>query len=293
MGHGYARVIDLRLQSCGGTPLEHEQTIPEQRKEGETAPEPDSPDLASETPSAASPRRRGGRTTALIAGAAVLGVLAGTITGYAVQYHREPTPLPPLAQQKMAAPQPAAMNDSTSRRSINANRWHKADEDLAKKLLDVPGGAKDSFSGARATDAFAAEYYTDPAGGLSFLADGQVRSIATVRWAESDRNFVEIHLLQFRDRNGAEEYQTGIEDFMPTKDYAGNAGKDFPGVPADFGHLWIDSEAHRKPGYHPLRGARAVVRRGDIVMSVDYMNNRGEIDENALVELAKRQMERL
>ncbi|WP_404959344.1 hypothetical protein [Streptomyces sp. 147326] len=262
--------------------MEHEQTAPDQPKQEESAPDPGTADT-----------RRGRRATLLIAGAAVLGVLAGTITGYAVQYQREPTPLPPLAQQVMAAPQPQAMNASSSRRSINANRWHKADEELAKKLLDAPGGAKDGFSGARSTDEFAVDYFENPANGLANLVSQQIKGIATVRWSEADRNFVEIHLLQFQDRRGAEDFQAGIGRYMPNKKFAGNAGKEVPGVPADFGHLWIDSEAHEKPGYHPVRGSRAVVRRGDIVMSIEYTNNRGDIDENDLVELAKRQMERL
>lgn len=263
--------------------MEHEQTIPEPRNEGESAPEPD----------ASVPRRRVGRTALLIAGAAALGVLAGTITGYAVQYHREPTPLPPLAQQTMAGPKPQAMNDATTKRSINANRWHKADEELAKKLLDVPGGAKSEFSGALPLDLFAAEYYKEVSGGLGGLITDRTRSIASVEWAESDRNFVQIYLLQFHDRNEAEDFQLGIEHYMPTKEYAGNAGKEVPGVPDEFGHMWVDSKAHEKPGYEPIRGGRAVVRRGDTVVTIMYVNNRGDVDENALADLAKRQMERL
>ncbi|MCX4959693.1 hypothetical protein [Streptomyces virginiae] len=262
--------------------MEHEQTIPEQRKEGESAPESDT----------SVPRRRVGRTALLIAGAVALGVLAGTITGYAVQYDREPTPLPPLAQQTMDGPKPAAMNDATSRRSINATRWHKADEDLAKKLLDLPGGAQDSFSGPVSTDAFSADYFLEPSQAVGSLIRDAKR-LATARWSEDDRNFIEINLLQFRDRAGADDFYTEIVQYMPGNDHAGNTGKGLPGAPADFGHMWIDSKAHEEPGYHPLRHGRAVVRRGDIVMSVEYTNNRGEVDEKALAELAKRQMERL
>ncbi|MFD3470535.1 hypothetical protein ACFWWM_30060 [Streptomyces sp. NPDC058682] len=231
------------------------------------------------------------RTAFLIAGAAALGVLAGTITGYAVQYHREPTPLPPLAQQKVAAPQPQAMSDATTKRSINANRWHKADEELAKKLVEVPGGTRDSFSGPVSPDAFSADYFVEPAGGLGGLGR-KIKRIATARWNEGDRDFVEIHLLQFRDRNGAEDFYSGVLEYMPEGKHAGNSGKEFPGAPADYGHMWI-SEMRQKPGYHPMRLSRVLVRQGDIVMSVEWTNNRGDVDEKALVELAKRQMERL
>ncbi len=263
--------------------MEHEQTIPEQRKGEESASEA----------GASAPRRRTGRTILLIAGAAVLGILAGTVAGYAVQYDRDPTPLPPLGRQEMDGPKPAAMNDATSRRSINANRWHKADEELAKKLVDVPGGAQDSFSGAVSADAFAASWYLAPSDAVGGLVRDGIKSVATASWAENDRNFIEVNLLQYRDRSGAEGFQSEMIGYMPEKDYAGNAGKDFPGVPADFGHLWVDSKAHEKPGYHPVRQARALIRRGDIVMVVEYTNNRGEVDEKALVEIAKRQMERL
>ncbi|WP_237545833.1 hypothetical protein [Streptomyces sp. SID1046] len=261
--------------------MEHEQTIPEQRKEGESAPESDT----------SVPRRRVGRTALLIAGAAALGVLAGTVTGYAVQYHREPTPLPPLAQQKMAVPQPQAMNGATTKRSINANRWHQADEELAKKLVEVPGGTQDSFSGPVSPDAFSADYFAEPAGGLGGLGR-KIKRIATARWAEGDSDVVEIHLLQFRDRTGVENFYSGVLDYMPDAEHAGNAGKEFPGAPADFGHMWI-SELRQKPGYHPMRLGRVLVRRGDTVMSVKWTNHRGDVDEKALVELAKRQMERL
>ncbi|MEU6312420.1 hypothetical protein [Streptomyces sp. NPDC047014] len=223
----------------------------------------------------------------------MLGVLAGTVTGYAVQYHREPTPLPPLAQQAMDGAKPAAVNDATSRRSINANRWHAADEDLAKKLVEVPGGAQEAFSGPVSADVFSAEWYLEPSEAVGGLIRDQIKDIATTRWAENDRNFIEIHLLRFRDRGGAEGFQAGIVDYMPNKDYAGNAGKEFPGVPADFGRLWVDSKAHVEPGYEPVRQGRVLVRRGDLVMLVEYTNNRGEIDEKALADVAKRQMERL
>ncbi|WP_405830829.1 MULTISPECIES: hypothetical protein [unclassified Streptomyces] len=263
--------------------MEHEQTIPEQPKGEESAPEPDT----------SPPRRRTGRTTLLIAGAAVLGVLAGTITGYAVQYHREPTPLPPLAQQNIAAPKPLAVNDATSTRSINANRWHKADEDLVAKLLEAPAGATVAFSGAQSTDAFAADFYANPPAGIGSVIRQNVRRIATVRWSEDHTNFVEIRLLQFQNRDGAERFQSGVQGYMPTTKHAGNAGVEVPGVPADFGHLWINSEASEKPGYLPVRRGTAVVRRGDIVMHIAYVNNRGEVDEKVVADLAKRQMERL
>lgn len=291
--------------------MEHEQTSREQRKEEETDPHPDAPDLpptaaepsaavlppaaaeppAAEPPAVTAPRRRRGRTTLLIAGATVLGVLAGTITGYAVQYHRDPTPLPPLAQQQMAMPKPVAPNDATSFRSINANRWDKADEDLAKKLVEAPGGAKDGYSGYQAPDEFAADYYERPTLGFSAVATG-VRRIATAGWQQGEHDFVEIRLLQFHDQSDAQRHQQGHSSYQSDERHAGNDGFALPGVPDDYGRAWV-SDVKSKPGYHPLRAARAIVRRGDIVMDVEITNRRGDVSEREITDLAKRQLERL
>lgn len=273
--------------------MEHEQTIPEQRKEEETAPESDTPGPVAEPAAAvaAAPRRRWGRTTLLIAGAAALGVLTGTVTGYAVQYHREPTALPPLAQQKLVTPKALAPDDATTNKTINANRWHKADDDLTKLLIEAPGGATVEATGYDSLDSYAT-YFEHPDRALRGMA-GEVRRIASTGWVEGDRVFVEIRLLQFNDRSDAESTQRGYAAFMPTKEYAGNAGVAIPGVPSELGHVWVDSEAHEEPGYHPMWEGRAVARRGDIVMEILYVRNRGKVSENDVIELAKRQLERL
>ncbi|MFD3551045.1 hypothetical protein ACFWWA_02995 [Streptomyces goshikiensis] len=263
--------------------MEHAQIIPEAREGGGTDPE---------TASAA-PRRRRGRTTLLIAGAAVLGVLAGTVTGYAVQYDREPTPLPPLAQPLPAGPKALAPDDATTNKTINANRWHKTDGDLGKLLVEAPGGAKVAGTGYQPADVFAAEFFTFPGRALSNLVDNRFRRVAATAWAEDDRVFVKVRLLQFQNRSGADGYQTEQSDYMPYEDRAGNGGVAIPGLSGDLGHVWVDSKAEQRPGYLPVRRARAIARRGDIVMDIDYYDNRGKIAERDVIELAKRQLERL
>ncbi len=271
--------------------MEHEQTIPEQRKEGETAPESDTPDPVSETP-AASPSRRRSRTTLLIAGAAVLGVLAGTITGYAVQYHREPTPLPPLAQQQLVTPKPLAPNDTTTNKTINANRWHKTDDDLGKLLIEAPGGAKVEGAGYLSLDSFSVGF-EEPDAYFPVLAQDGIRRLASTAWSEGDRVFVEVHLLQFNDLSGADNYQKEQSAYMPEKKYAGNEGVAIPGLSGELGHVWVNSEAMQEPGYHPIRGGRAIARRGDIVLDIYYFDNRGKVSQSDILDLAKRQLERL
>ncbi|MEU8775154.1 hypothetical protein [Streptomyces sp. NPDC048606] len=239
------------------------------------------------------PPRRKGRTTLLIAGALVLGVLAGTVTGYAVQYHREPTPLPPLAQQGLVTPKALAPDDATTNKSINANRHHKTDDDLAELLLPVPDGAKAEGRGYDSLDDFAADFFEEPQFALPELAESGIRRVASAVWTENDRVVVQVRLLQFNDRSGAEDFQLGHSQYMPEKKYAGNPGVAIPGLPSDLGHVWVDSEVHEKPGYYPVRGARAIARRGDIVMDIGYYDGRGKITQSDVVDLAKRQLERL
>lgn len=263
--------------------MEHEQTAADLREEPAAGPQPE--------PRA--PRRGPGRrTVAVIAAGAALGVLAGTVTGYAIQYGRKPTPLPPLARQHLTQPKPQAPNESASARALNANRWHKTDDDLAKLLLEAPGGAKAVYSGSESPDAYAADYYEKPNSGLTSQLQHDVRRIAMVRWSEDDRDYVTIRLLQYRDRSGADWYQHA-HDYLSEGRYAGNGGKDLPGVPAEYGHLWVDSGQKEKPGYLPTKSARVLARRGDIVMEISYFDNRGVIDEKDVVDLAKRQWERL
>ncbi|MET9469407.1 hypothetical protein ABZY44_32360 [Streptomyces sp. NPDC006544] len=270
--------------------MEHEQTIPEQRKEEESVPDPE-PGAVDVAP-AAPRRRRGGRALLLIAGAAVLGVLAGTVTGYAIQYDREPTPLAPLAQAGLAYPKALAPDEATTNKTINANRWHKTDDDLAKLLIDAPGGAKVEGAGYDTIDN-TATLFEEPDSMLRNLVKIKVRRLASVTWSEGDSTFVVVQLLQFNDRDGADDYQTGQSSYMHEKKFAGNDGTAIPGLPSDLGHVWVDSEADEKPGYLPMRGARAIARRGDIVLDIHLVNNRGKVSESDIMDLAKRQLERL
>lgn len=222
----------------------------------------------------------------------MLGVVTGTVTGYAVQYGRPPTPLPPLARQDLATPAPLAANDATTDRTINANRWDKADEDLAKKLLDAPAGAKDAESGYESPDEFAAHYYESPERGFTSLVDDKVRRIATASWKEGEDTYVDVRLLQFRDRDGADGWRKGQSTYMRQDDFAGNDGYALAGVPTDFGRAWL-GKTKQKPGYLPIRTGRVLVRRGDIVMDVGIVNERGDLSEGEIDDLAKKQLERL
>ncbi|MFE2879102.1 hypothetical protein ACFXG6_32090 [Streptomyces roseus] len=102
-------------------------------------------------------------------------------------YHREPTPLPPLAQQKIDQPKPQAPNASTSARSINANRWYKTDDDLVKTLIEAPSGAEVRHLGAESPEEFSADFYKEPGSGLDSRLRHDVRRIARLNWALTSR----------------------------------------------------------------------------------------------------------
>lgn len=237
------------------------------------------------------PRRRRGRTALLIAAALALGTLAGTATGYAIQYDRDPTPLPPLAQRKLPAPKALAPDDATTAKTINANRWHKTDGDLSKLLIEAPSGAQVLATGYEPLDSFATTFERPDSALRDFME--HCRRIAATTWLQGDI-LVEVRLVQFRDLAGANDFQKGQFSYMPGKEYAGNNGVAVPGVPADLAHVWVYSEPHQEPGYLPVRQAKAIARRGDIALEMFYTDKRGRsIAEGDVVDLAKRQLERL
>ncbi|MFE3763442.1 hypothetical protein ACFXPI_16970 [Streptomyces sp. NPDC059104] len=282
--------------------MEHEQTVPEPRKAAENGAESDTPEFPpvhAEIPAEADaadvpprPARRRGRTTLLIAAALVLGALAGTATGYAIQYHREPTPLPPLAQRKLDAPKALAPDGATTLKTINANRWHKTDDDLTKLLVEAPSGAKSEGSGYDTLDSHATTFEQSEPNFRDLVTSG-FRRITTTAWEQGDVA-VEVELIQFKDYAGAEDYRVGQSGYVSEEKFAGNGGATVPGIPAELGHLWVYSKTYEKPGFYPVREARAVARRGDIVMLVYYLDKRGRgIAEGDVAEVAKRQWERL
>ncbi|MFG2621728.1 hypothetical protein ACGFXC_29335 [Streptomyces sp. NPDC048507] len=237
------------------------------------------------------PRRRG-RTPLLIVAALVLGAVAGTATGYAVQYHRAPTPLAPLAQQELPAPRALAADDATTRRSVNANRWHATDGDLVDLLVEPPADAKALDRGYDSIDAFTADF-EEPDLLFRVMEKDGFRRAASAHWVQGDIDVL-VQLVQFKDFSGADGFQQGQAAYLPEAKYAGNGGVSLPGVSPEAGRAWVYSKTSQEPGYLPIREARAVARRGDTVVLVYYADKRArDIAEGAVTDLAKRQLERL
>jgi len=249
---------------------------------------PDAPE-ASETPEVTRAPRRRGRTTLLVAVAAVLGVVAGTCTGFVVQANREPTALPPLSQPvvKQAEGEVAPL-------SAAQDRHVKVNGDLRKLLLKRPKGARDAKipvgDDGWLDMAEYADLYKKPAGAFSDLATDHFRRAAVTNWRQGSTYFVEIHLVQFR-----QDGSLSAADWTEDAQYYANEESDtdsweIPGT--GDGWAYVHNTPDRKPGYLPLYEAEAHATRGDIAMTI-WVYDSSPIGKKKIMDLAKRQMGRL
>ncbi|WP_328861054.1 hypothetical protein [Streptomyces sp. NBC_00306] len=246
-------------------------------------------------PEAAAPRRRG-RTALVVGAAAVLGVLAGTVTGYAVQIEREPTPLAPLSQPELRTPRTVAAGPDTTPLTVSANRRHATDGDLRQLLVKKPKGAQTdravTSDGWTEVVSYAGDY-NKPDRQFTYLAKHGIRRIATTAWEQRGGIFVTVHLIQFRDaaETAAADWVSGQQSYMPTEEFAGHDGELITG--SGNGRVYVFNEPVRKAGYEPLYRARVLACRGDVAMEIWYVSNRREISEKAVTALAEQQLGRL
>jgi hypothetical protein len=245
------------------------------------------------------PPRRRGRTTLIIATAAVLGVQAGAGTGYQIQYLRPDTPLPSLSQPKLK--QPAGAAPSAKPLTAAQDTLVTYDSDLRKLLLKKPKGAKD------VTDLFTsdgwmdlydyADTFKDEKYMFSELNRNGFRRLAAADWTSGNwesytYKYTEIRLIQFRDETEmfAADHLTDQQDYMSESDFAGNHGKAIPG--SGDGVAWVYNKPWTKAGYYDKYEARALARHGNIVMDIWYSSSK-PISMKTIQSLAQRQLERL
>ncbi|MEU0600101.1 hypothetical protein ABZ484_17940 [Streptomyces sp. NPDC006393] len=242
-----------------------------------------------ERPEESRPPRRRGRTLLLVAAAAVLGVVAGTCTGYVVQAGREPTPLPPLSQ-----PVVGQAKGEVEPLSAAQDRQVKTDGDLRKLLISRPKGVRDnpfftSDDGWWTLTEYA-EDFTKPANAFANELSSQFRRAAVTSWRTSDTHLVAIRLVQYRqveDLNAADSAENGM--YWAERDNKGHSWA-VPGT--GDGMAYSDTEPYRKPGYVPLYSAEAHAWRGDIAVEI-YVTDTKPITKKEIMSLAERQMERL
>ncbi|MFE4252410.1 hypothetical protein ACFRU3_23450 [Streptomyces sp. NPDC056910] len=243
-----------------------------------------------ERPRSRSRSRRRGRTTLLIACAAVLGVVAGTCTGYVIQAGRAPDPLTALNQPVMAqaggkgpAPLPAARD-----------RKVRTDGDLRKLLVKRPKGATD-LPNAPKSDRWLhfidiAETYNRPAHAFTDLVDAQFRRAAADGWREGD-TMVSARLTQYRD----EEFVASSDAVLDEASWADDNdpatySRPIPG--SGTGMVYVYAQPEREAGYLPLYTARAFAARGDILMEV-WLVGPHPISKKRAMQVARQQWERM
>ncbi|MEU7049243.1 hypothetical protein [Streptomyces eurythermus] len=224
---------------------------------------------------------------ALLAGAAVLGLVCGLCAGYLIQAGREPTELPPLSQPRLeqaaagaSAPLPAARD-----------REARTDGDLRRLLLRKPDGARAAGSvavGGWVSLPALAQAYDDPAVAYDWLLDQEFRRGTAVGWIEGGTRAVEIRLLQFRQEEvlGAkEQVQEGnLQNYFADADVWA-----IPGT--GDGKAYTHRRPRSRDGVSVYR-AEADAWRGDVYVSVRMYDTK-PIPKKAIVDLAKRQVERL
>ncbi|WMX45877.1 hypothetical protein [Streptomyces roseicoloratus] len=238
------------------------------------------------------PRRRAGRTVALIAVAAVLGVVGGTAVGYGIQAEREPTPLPALNQTDLAYPaKPAPKGQEPPALSVAEDRGLKTEGDLSKLLLPKPAGAKKSEfvpeDGWRSVASYASDF-NGPSTELAYLLDGGIRRVVTTGWRTGRYKYTEINLVQFRSDGGqgAAEHSEGQRRFMDAE-----AGESQPVKGSADGRTYL-LPVKRKAGYEDMYRARAYVHRGDIAVEI-FVTDIKKISQKEISSLAERQLGRL
>lgn len=264
-----------------------EETGEAVRAEGEPV-EPAAP--ATEAPSAESrsPRRRG-RTTTLIAGAAVLGVVAGACAGYLIQADRDPTPLPPLSQPVL----PQAKGDGPEPLSAAQDRRVKTEGDLRKLLLKKPAGARNAEWTAGDGWLDIAEYandFTDPAEKFTDLVGDEFRRAAVVGWKVGSSYSVEIRLVQFRQEDSMAAVDSSLNHQGWAEEESGTDSWAVPGT--GDGMAYVHARPDTEPGYLPQYSAEAHAWRGDVSMDI-WVYGTKRIAKKTIMDLAERQMERL
>ncbi|MFB9578534.1 hypothetical protein [Streptomyces yanii] len=247
-------------------------------------------------PAPVKPRPRG-RTTLLIAAAAVLGIAGGTAVGYGVQADRAPTPLPALSQPNLAYPVKALPTDKVpDPLPVSQDRQRKTDGDLRELLVGKPSGARDArfpfpTKGWMSLDAYAREFKSEDYM-FETLAEADVRRIAAANWSQGQYRDVGIRLVQFRSgaELGASDHANDQLGYMPyAKDGAGNEGDPIKG--SGNGRYFL-YKAVNKPGYLPVYQARAIAQRGDVMFDINIFDT-APISKKDIRTLAERQLERL
>ncbi len=241
------------------------------------------------------PRRRRGRTTLILACAALLGLLAGTGTGYGIQAHRPADPPPALGRRGMNRPAYAGSGAPVT--FGTADDLTATGGDLSELLLPIPKGT------TRDPGKFdvgmwwgvgdMARTYDDPDDTFGRLLNEHYRRQADALWHNHPWNADgEIDLIQFRD-DGADNAGTYLDDEQEADRYDKSGDPVARPVPGVMGGIsYLSHPAHPKAGVWRYQG-RALARHGDIIVYVFLDSDSHPVSRKAVESLLKRQLERL
>ncbi|MCF6524164.1 hypothetical protein [Streptomyces sp. JJ36] len=263
-----------------------------------TAGTPAAPGAPPEAPGPGAPggtagrRHPRGRTTLILAAAALLGVVAGVATGYTVQAGRKPTPLAPLSQDALAYPDKPLPADAVEPVPAEHDRRVKTDGDLRDLLVRKPEGAQE------VTERIAPDGWMTPYGhsgeGHEFekILERDLRRIAVTAWEDGDR-FVVVRLVQYQQiqERSARAFVDNEHFYLTREGYADYDGRAIEGS-ADGRYYAFDEPV--PPGeLGPYRYlARAVASQGDVAMDI-WITGSSRISEKEIRKVAERQWGRL
>ncbi|MGN5636514.1 hypothetical protein [Streptomyces sp. AC154] len=243
-------------------------------------------------------RRPRGRTTLIVAVAAVLGIAGGTAVGYGVQAQRAPTPLSALSQSDLAYPAKALRPDRLPDPLPAAqDRRVRTDGDLRKLIVPRPVGwseDKDVTSvqdGWMEVEDYALDFEREDVMFGRLLESG-VRRIAAATWRKGEYRTANIALVQFAPgtETPAAAHAEDQRVYMPDEDHG--AGNNGDAVKGSLNGRYYLYKADLKPGYLPFYRARAIFDRGEVMVDINLSDTR-PISKKDIRTLAERQLERL
>ncbi|MFJ7998691.1 hypothetical protein ACIQ7D_16325 [Streptomyces sp. NPDC096310] len=217
--------------------------------------------------------------------AAVLGLVGGTATGYAIQADRPPTPLPTLAQPGLAYPaRPLPAGEAAKPLSAEEDNQVRTDGDLRELLIDRPAGAReiapewldDGWVPIRSY----AQYFEGGGYAFSSALDNGLRRVAGTAWTGSGDRQGNVVLAQYRP--SVDTHATAALEVLPWGMIA-RSGSGNPVEGTAKGRYYVYDAGDRTP----LRyRAYAAAHRGDVLVKIQLVDSRpiGEKDIRTLIE---------
>ncbi|MFJ5291179.1 hypothetical protein [Streptomyces sp. NPDC088348] len=288
------------MEAVHGVPEQQEQQQQEQQQQEQQQQEQSEREQQQEP---GRPSRRRGRTTLIVASAALLGIVGGGAIGYTIQADRPPTRLPALAQRGPAYPaKPLAEGAGRGPLTAAEDRRVTTDGDLRKQLVPRPPGARTADRPVYARGGLPRNGWLTPgeygmelvrdADGFTDLIQSNVRRIAADDWMQGQDREAAVRLVQFRAGSGLAAQETADEQLRYLPDTDADEGERGGTVKGSGNARYVvrapESTEMSGDGYW----ATAMGWRGDVMFEINVFDSR-PISQKDIRTLAERQLERL